>query len=239
MATLDLQALKDAIDDCTQATRAAYFRVRDLAAKASDALKLGGKDGAQTRTDAGAAFRTHVASRANPHVVTATQLGSPTRTELDAVIAGLVPSGILPISIMGMMEAGTEFASISSAWQFQIARADTVMVGKRWTAPLKTFNLSTLYPTAGDRQNKTFFLYLQLTEGRVEYSISAIRLSETLGRMFIGAVVTSASAITSVSVKHRWRLDLYNCLQNPTGMSMPASSGQAGGTGTLAAGWKN
>ena len=76
---------------------------RATAALADQTSKLEGKTLAQVRTQLDTGLTAHLAV-SNPHADTAAMLDIPLKTAMDAALANLIPSGILPISSFGSQD---------------------------------------------------------------------------------------------------------------------------------------
>lgn len=76
---------------------------RATAALADQTSKLEGKTLAQVRTQLDTGLTAHLAV-SNPHADTAAMLNIPLKTAMDAALANLIPSGILPISSFGSQD---------------------------------------------------------------------------------------------------------------------------------------
>ncbi len=242
MANLDLQALSDAIDEFARNVRVAYERARTLANSATNALKLGGKDGAATRSGAATAMNNHVASRSNPHVLTAAQINAYPKSEFLQLIDGLVPSGIVPFTVFGLNQFGGQYITPGTGFRFSIyGPIDLLMAGRKFTmAGIDNFDLTTV---KANPANTTFAIYVVMVNGQPEYRIvedlPANRLAESPTRMYVGYVITNGTTINNRFMTHRDRLDIYFPSTNGAGTAVAATGGQPQTTGAgLDPSWK-
>ena len=119
-----IQGLKASLTALTTAIKIAAAKVRATAFFSDKADTLGGQTIAQVRTQLDASLAAHTANVNLPHGETAASIGIPTKAVVDAQLAKLVPSGVLPISRFGSLnylpvgvggsyESGTHIGSTS------------------------------------------------------------------------------------------------------------------------------
>lgn len=119
-----IQGLKASLTALTTAIKIAAAKVRATAFFSDKADTLGGQTIAQVRTQLDASLAAHTANLNLPHGETAASIGIPTKAVVDAQMAKLVPSGVLPISRFGSLnylpvgvggsyESGTHIGSAS------------------------------------------------------------------------------------------------------------------------------
>ena len=86
------------------AMKAATGKKRQQAALADDTVKVGGLTKTQLSTAIAQLGSDHIAATGNPHGDTPASLGIYGAAEMSALTAGLVPSGVLPISRFGTLD---------------------------------------------------------------------------------------------------------------------------------------
>lgn len=101
--------------------------------------------------------------------------------------------------------------------------------GKYYEMPITSIDLSSIDANPG---NKTFYLYITVIEGVPTYQISSSLMSEELYRIYVGTIVTGASAITSITTEKVSRFLTYRTSTTKRGSAIPASTGVPSGTGT-------
>ncbi|MNY67135.1 hypothetical protein D3C86_2046640 [compost metagenome] len=82
-------------------------------------------------------------------------------------------------------------------------------------------------------------MYLRWNGSAISYYFSTQDLAETATRMYIGRVVTSATAVTTLSISRVTRIDTYRVSTSPIGSAIPVATGNASDPSKLAAGWFN
>jgi len=80
--------------------------------------------------------------------------------------------------------------------------------------------------------NKTFYLYVVLNEGNLEYRLSTTELSEEIYRIYIGTIITGESGISSISTEKVTRFMTFRPSVTPRGSAIPVSTGVPSGPGT-------
>lgn len=95
-----IQELGQALSTLATKVKQAAAKVRPTAFLADNTDKVGGNTVAALRTQMGATLAAHT-SAANPHGDTAAKVGIPLKATVDAAMAALIPSGILPVSSFG------------------------------------------------------------------------------------------------------------------------------------------
>lgn len=98
-----IQGLKASLTALTTAIKVAAAKVRATAFFADKADTLGGQSIAAVRTQMDASLLAHTSNVNLPHGETAASIGIPTKAVVDAQMAKLVPSGVLPISRFGSL----------------------------------------------------------------------------------------------------------------------------------------
>jgi len=175
----------------------------------------------------------HIA-QVNAHGTTAADVGSIEREAVVDALVRRIPEGVLPFYRYG--DFTTAALPISSA-AFVLKFTGVIpvaMAGYVRTAPIIDIDLATISSPAS---NKTFFVYLKWNGTVATYLVSATELVETSSRMFLGTVVTGASAITAVNISKVSRLDNYRISVTPKGSAIPAVGNNPTSANTLPSGW--
>lgn len=194
--------------------------------------KLNGRTLAQAVTDATATLTTHANNKANPHGLTAAQVGAYDQAGFDTLFNQLLPSGILPISRFGTLDSAAVPTS-ALGWVFSTtATIPLIMAGGAFTLPTISVNLSTLFP--GAFANKTFYVYVRLVAGVPSLLISQTQIADTITNMFIGTIATGAGAIATITIKKVTRLDTFRVSNLPVGSAIPVSNGTPDAPAALA-----
>lgn len=119
-----IEELSTSLTLLTAKIKAAAAKVRQFAFLADNADTLGGQNITAVRAQLDASIAAHIANVSNPHGETAAGIGIPLKTAVDAQLAKLIPSGVLPVSrfgslnylpvgIGGSYESGTHIGSTS------------------------------------------------------------------------------------------------------------------------------
>jgi hypothetical protein len=82
--------------------------------------------------------------------------------------------------------------------------------------------------------NTTFYVYVTTNAGVAQYVISATPQAETVNNMFIGTIVTGASAISTINMQKVSRIDKYRLSTTSQGSAISVSPGNPGTAGDLA-----
>ena len=234
----DLQDLQEAIDRIPAAINELAAAKRAAAYASDNADRLENTALAALTTEAEATQVAHINSRSNPHADTAANVGVYTIPEIDALLAGLIPSGILPISATGLGTTNTLLIWPYSGKQFTIRAQSVLMLGRFFALGATTLNLGTIFSALADYASKDIHVYVSMSEGSPVYVVSAERLSETLNRMYMATVRTDASGNITVSFgSSRQRLDTFTISQLPTGGSIPRTEGMPMNPEQLNAAW--
>jgi hypothetical protein len=200
--------------------------------QSQNSSKLNGRTLAQAVSDATTALATHASNKANPHTVTAAQVGAYDQAGFDAVFNLLLPSGILPISRFGTLDTAPVPTSFLG-WVFSTTAAiPLIMAGGAYTLPVISVDMSTLFP--GAYANRTFYVYVRLIGGVPSLLISASQIAETITNMYLGTLTTGTSTIATVTLKKVTRLDTFRVSNLPIGSAIPVSNGTPDAPATLA-----
>ena len=202
-----LVALKAAVDNVITVVPPALQKKVVSAFAASNALLLGGKTWAEVLTASRATATTHINSR-NTHGTTAAQVGGYTTAQVDAAVSTLLAAEHVPISRYGA--PGTVIAPTLSGFDLNLKEVTCFLAGKYALLPAQTLSFS-------GYASGTNYLYLEVVNGALTYVIRTSKIRDSLTQMFLGTVVTSASAITSHTLTHLSRLDVCRMVTNTDG----------------------
>lgn len=219
-----MSTLTDLTAALNTATEAMVAKVK---VKASDAFhadnadKLGNKTEANLMAGAQAVLAPHASNLGNPHGTTAEQIGAYNTDQIDALIRGRMPRGLLPLARWGTFNADegdtTVFYSFSnSPLSVSFVAAPALINGTDYTAPDQTINLA---------PNTKTLLYFALVAGVPKYVSSVAVLAETNTRMYIGSVTTNNSAVNSINIEPVIRIGLHRLSTTAKGSSIPVSGG--------------
>jgi len=218
----DLQDLQEAIDRIPAAINELAAAKRAAAYASDNADRLENTTAAALTTEAEATQAAHINSRSNPHVDTAANIGCYSIPEIDTMLAGLIPSGILPISATGLGMTNTLLIWPYSGDQFTVRAQSVLMLGRFFTIGATTMRLSQIFGSLAEYANKDIHVYVAMSEGSPVYVVSVERLSESLNRMYMATVRTNAAgAITASFGVSRQRLDTFTVTNIPSGSAIP------------------
>jgi len=223
----DLQDLQDAIDRIPTAINKLAAAKRAAAFASDNADTLEGSTLAKLTTDSDATQNAHITNRSNPHGDTAAAIGAYSIGEVDALLAGLIPSGILPISAVGL---GTATSTLLiwpySGDQFTIRSQSVLMLGRFFSIGATTLRLSQIFGSLADYAGKDVNVYVSMSEGSPVYVCTPEKLGESLNRMYMATVRADNSGnITASFGTARQRLDTFTVSQTPSGSAIPRTEG--------------
>lgn len=172
---------------------------------------------------------THSTDYQNPHDVTAEGVGGLNSATVDASLANRIPEGILPIARYGALSGAAIPVSSTGLTVMWTAEVHAVMMGRyRPVAPQTV----TLLP------NTTYNVYLRYNGTKTSYLVTTDELAETTTSMYLGRIVTGASAVTSNTVTRVTRIDTFRVTATPSGSALPVTVGTPNIPDTkLANGW--
>jgi len=123
---MDTSPVKQAIDRFFTRLGVLFRAKATLVAKADNALKWMSQTKAQVIANVKAGSSDHISQRSNPHVVTPSQINAYSKADLDTLLAGRVPVGILPISRYGALNFLP--VGVSGSYEGAIAPTDNLHV---------------------------------------------------------------------------------------------------------------
>lgn len=107
-------------------------------------------------------------------------------------------------------------------WTLFFSASKIVLKGTYFELPVGTLTLTDYFTNV---QNKTFYLFLKLTEGSPVYELSSTMLSETSTCMLIATVTTDALSIVSVDTQKVFSMTGYRVSSQAIGSIIPGSTG--------------
>lgn len=199
------------------------------AALADNALALGGQSSSQLVATAASHTDAHANRTDNPHGVTAAQIGAYSQSQIDAMIAQLIPSGILPVSMFGNINGDVvDYVTVDgpNAKVNLVAGVPLLISGQYFALPALSVTIA---------KPGTTKLYAQLVSGNPQITASATAIAESVTNMFIGQVTLDASGnVTQNTIAHVVRLDNYRVSATSAGSAIPVSTGTPDATSHLA-----
>lgn len=190
-------------------------------------------DGTTTSTiivsDGRAVATAHATNYLNPHGVTAEGVGGLNSATVDASLANRIPEGILPIARYGALSGAAIPVSSTGLTVMWTAEVHAVMMGRYRPAPVYSVTL---------QPNTTYNVYLRYNGTKTSYLVTTDDLAETTTSMYLGRIITGASAVTSNTVTRVTRIDTYRVTATPSGSALPVTVGTPNIPDTkLANGW--
>lgn len=202
-----LVALKASVEKVIADTTTALKKKVASSFAANNALLLGGKTFAEIMSASQASAAAHIAGR-NKHNTTAAQVGSYSTAQVQAALAQLLAAQYVPISRYGA--PGTTIAPTTSGLNLTLKPVSCFLAGLYANLPQQVLSFA-------GYTNRTNYVYLEVSNGLLVYVIKTAKTPDTLTSMFLGTVVTSATAITSHTLTHLSRLDVCRMVTNANG----------------------
>lgn len=111
--------------------------------------------------------------------------------------------------------------------------ADTpvFLAGREYILKATSIDLRTIDSNPG---NKTFYVYVRLTEDGIKYWISSVSLAPTMTMMYIGKITTIASQISTFQIAKKIRVDTFELSPVHIGSGIPISTGVPSSHGNYA-----
>lgn len=123
---MDISPTKQAIDRFFTRLGVLFRAKATIVGLADNALKWMSQNKAGVIANVKAGSADHIAARNNPHVVTPSQINAYSKAELDAMLTGRVPVGVLPISRYGALNFLP--VGVSGSYEGAIAPTDNLHV---------------------------------------------------------------------------------------------------------------
>lgn len=225
----EVTALKANLTTQASAIKASFARKVQAAFVADNALLLGGlsKDQlvalAQQHTDA------HAQLVNNPHGTSAADLSMYTTAQIQALVAGLVPTGVIPLTQVGNPDTGVGLPVTVTAATRVVGFPATpmFMAGASYTLPAQNFTVA---------DNALTYFYARLVAGVPTWVQSATYAPETLTNTLVGQVQITGGVIAKNTLDKVTRIDIYRISKTAAGSAIPVSLGDPSVAGSLA--WK-
>jgi hypothetical protein len=224
----EVTALKANLTTQASAIKASFARKVQAAFVADNALLLGGlsKDQlvalAQQHTDA------HAQLVNNPHGTSAADLSMYTTAQIQALVAGLVPTGVIPLTQLGNPDTAVPLgATVNTSRVVAFVATPLFMAGGSYTLPVKSFLVVDGVLT---------YFYAQLVAGVPTWVMSTSYLPETLTNTLVGQVQVTNFVINKNTLDKVTRIDIYRISKTAAGSAIPVSLGDPSVAGSLA--WK-
>lgn len=228
--------LKDKMNALTLKVKAFTLEVvrltnRKAAATESsdDSTTLNGVLPASMKTSVDNAITTHNNSKANPHQVTPAILLGASETSFNTLVAASLGQGVLPCS---------QFGNLTTA-ALPVTRAGFILnIGAG--IPFMCWGKTVLMPAFSftAEPSSTYYVYANLLSGVGSYTVSDVVLAESYTRIYVGQIVSNASQIATLGITRVSMLGAARVSAVGIGSGIPASTGNPGSTGALAASWK-
>lgn len=98
--------------------------------------------------------------------------------------------------------------------------------GEKYQVPIQTVDLTTIQPAGVNNHKSTkFYMYVVIKSGVAKLVVSYYQLPEHMTQIFIGAIYTSTTEITSIEAEPISRWELARPKVIPAGTSLPVSTG--------------
>lgn len=183
-------------------------------------------------------FYAWIARKDNPHQVTASQAGAYAKAEIESLLTGYVPSGVLPISTFGdsgAVEGGVSAGSRLESITFTLSDGAMTLLlqGRQYRFKTNKFNFTC--PV-----NTTLYIYVNRdpslgTESAYLEALTAPR-ADTPTSFFVAGIKRggeSDNTVLTARLAYICLIDVYRISTEPVGSAIPASSGMSTETGTF------
>lgn len=189
-----------------------------------NAQTLGGSTIAQIKAEIDPIVISHENNKSNPHGLTALQLGSYTKGEVETMLKRRVSESIIPISRFGSLDMELPLiTAVSSGWMVNFAEVTPLLINGRY-APLAPMilNLTTVKTNPSD---STFFVYVTIVNATASYVVHTTQVAETAVLMFVGTIVTGSAKVNSINITKFTKFGGFRLSSVPKGQSIPTTSG--------------
>lgn len=225
----EVTALKSNLTTQSAAIKASFARKVQEAFLADNALLLGGlsKDQlvaiAQQHTDA------HAQLVNNPHGTSAADLSMYTTAQIQALIAAVVPTGVVPLTQLGNPDTTVGLgATVNGSTRLVTFVATPLfMAGGSYTLPAQQFLLV---------ENTLTYFYARLVAGVPTWVQSTVYSPETSTNTMVGQAQVASNAVVKNTLDKVTRIDIYRISKTAAGSAIPVSLGDPSVAGSLA--WK-
>ena len=151
------------------------------------------------------------------------------QTTMTVMSYGRTKAGILAGPTRNAKVIATQ--AVKGSWNVYFSEEVYCQIaGIKGLAPKKTVNLTSVI---ADPSNKTFYIYVQLTNGQFDYLITNGAQSADRNRLLVGTISTDTTHVVSVSVYKVVGIDGFSLSFDKKPFAIPASAGNPTATGTL------
>jgi len=225
-----LENLKVEIKSFTNQITRILTRPAPRVGTSDNSTALNNRTPAQMKTDADAPMTPHNNAVNNPHKLTPVLLNAPTPAEVNALLAPKALQGGLPVTQYGTLDAAA-LPVTSSGLTLTFTQAIPFLCwGSYYLLPAQSIVLNA---------SKRLYAYAVVSNNVASYLFSETYLVESATQIYIGQVVTSISAISSVLLEKVTKLDNYRLSATGRGSSIPVTTGLPTAPAALDASWKS
>ncbi|WBF04897.1 hypothetical protein [Erwinia phage vB_Ea277G] len=151
------------------------------------------------------------------------------QTTLTVMSYGRTKTGVLSGATTKAKVIATQ--AVKGSWNVYFSEEVYCQIaGIKGRAPKKTVNLTSVI---ADPSNKTFYIYVQLTDGQFDYLVTNGPQSADRNRLLVGTVATDTTHVVSVTVFKVVGIDGFSLSFDKAPFAIPASSGNPTTTGAL------
>lgn len=195
---------------------------------------LGGQTSVQISQSAQTRVTSHATDKANPHSVTATQLGGVTTTYVDQLLEGRLTLGSLAIS---------RYGNVNDANIGVIVSGKTVSFTKQNPAFIRgqsrIFQPFTMVIDDAITVDKIYHIYLIIQDGSVVHQILQSVIPETHESMYLGSIRFDSNNSAQYSgFKPVIRIGINRISETPCGSGIPVTGGLPDVEVKLDPGWR-
>lgn len=225
----EIETLKSQLTTSAAAVKGAFNRKTQEAFTADNALLLEGSNAAAIVAAGSARADQHAALRNNPHGTTAADLLMYTTAQIDAIAAGLVPTGIVPLTQVGNPDTDVNWPGTVTVATRTVTfpGMPLFMAGGSYTTPAAGFTVP---------DNTTQHFYIKLLAGVPTWVMQSTTTPETTTTCYVGTVQFTNGALAKNTLGKVTRIDTYRISKTSAGSAIPVSTGEPSSAGTLA--WK-
>lgn len=223
----EIATLKSTLTTSAAAVKGAFNRKTQEAFTADNALALEGSNAAAIVAAGSARADQHAALRNNPHGTLAADLNMYTSAQIDALVAGIVPNGVIPLTQVGDPNTDVSWTgTVNAATRVVTLPAMPLfMAGGSYNTPPSGFTVP---------DNTTQHFYIKLLAGVPTWVMQSSTTPETTTTCYVGTVQFSGGALAKNTLGKVTRIDTYRISKTPAGSAIPVSTGDPSVAGALA-----
>ena len=225
----DIATLKTTLTTSSADIKASFARKVQAAFVADNAMMLGGYTSSELVEIAQQNTDVHALLTGNPHGTTAADLSMYTAAQIQAAVAALVPTGVVPLTQLGNPDTAVTLGAVVTPATRQVAFPATplFMAGGSYSLPAQTF-------TASD--GVLMYYYARLVAGVPTWVQGTTYAPETLTITLVGQVQITSGVVNKNTLDKVTRIDIYRISKVSAGSAIPVSLGDPSQPSTLA--WK-